>query len=295
MAISLMTLAPDTARADWREDIGTFRIGAIDEFLASRSPRELDVLTNAYSRALKMPVELVALRDFSTLIDAQVSGRIDYAIHTALSYATADAACECVEPLAAPVDSDLSTGVHAILITRPGIALSESDLGAARISWPGAETAAGMLPLSTLKIGERPLVEVASGWITSGSMETAETLFAKGEIDGMFGWVPSGGEVEGYNRGTVARLKEKGMADDAVQVLWTSPLLRYGPHGVRANLAPEAKKLLKRFLADLPATQSDVYDLLDQTHGGGFKPVSRSDYRPAFRMIQTVIGAGQQP
>ncbi|MGH6763269.1 MAG: phosphate/phosphite/phosphonate ABC transporter substrate-binding protein [Phyllobacterium sp.] len=294
-AILTMPLAASAARADWREDIGTFRIGVISEFVASRSPREMDALTGAYSRALQMPVEFVALRDFSTLIDAQVSGRIDYAVHTALSYATMDAVCECTEPLAAPVDSDLATGIHAILIVRPGLSLTESELGSARISWPGGESAAGMLPLSSLKIGERTLTEVSSKWTKQDSAEAAEDLFAKGEIDGMFGWVPSSGEADDFDRGTVARLKEKGMDENAFQVLWTSPLLRYGPHAVRANLSPEAKKLLKQFLADLPAKRSDIYDLLDQSHGGGFKPVSRSDYRSAFRMVQMVTSPDQWP
>jgi phosphonate transport system substrate-binding protein len=65
-----------------------------------------EAITAAYSKVLGMPVEIYVARDYADLIDAQTSGRIEYAAHTSLSYATAAMQCACITPLVAPVSDD---------------------------------------------------------------------------------------------------------------------------------------------------------------------------------------------
>ncbi|TIR80225.1 MAG: phosphonate ABC transporter substrate-binding protein, partial [Mesorhizobium sp.] len=106
--------------ADWRADIGTFRIGIVAEPGGGNTVPGLARLTDAYTNALGMKVEFVVARDYAALIEAQASGRIQYAVYSALAYATASERCGCVEPLVAPVDADGAAGVRSVLVTRDG-------------------------------------------------------------------------------------------------------------------------------------------------------------------------------
>ncbi|TIS77647.1 MAG: phosphonate ABC transporter substrate-binding protein, partial [Mesorhizobium sp.] len=60
-------------RADWRDDIGTFRVGIVAEPGAGNTVPGLALLTDAYTKALGMKVEFVVSRDYAALIEAQAN------------------------------------------------------------------------------------------------------------------------------------------------------------------------------------------------------------------------------
>ena len=113
--IVLCVSAAAPALADWRKELGTFRVGMVEAQGKQYSPVDLDKLRVAYSGALGMPVEIFQAKDYPSLIDAQASSRIEYAFYTAQAYATAYLACECVEPIAAPQGADGSAGIKTAL------------------------------------------------------------------------------------------------------------------------------------------------------------------------------------
>ena len=86
--------------------------------------------------------------------------------------------------------------------------------------------------------------------------------------------------------GTQARLEAAGLSPSALQVVWMSSLLRYGPHAVRSDLDPEARRRLTVFLTNLKSTTPDVYDLLESKHSGGFLTVAPRDYATAQAIVR---------
>lgn len=56
-------------RADWRDDIGTFRVGIVAEPGAGNTVPGLAPLTDAYTKALGMKVEFVVARDYAALME----------------------------------------------------------------------------------------------------------------------------------------------------------------------------------------------------------------------------------
>ena len=147
---AVMALIPAVApAADWRQEIGTFRIG----LLAANAPTApgLAALRRSYSAALGMPVDFFIARDFATLIDAQASSRIEYAIYSATSYATIAELCQCVEPVAAAVDIDGVAGIRSILIIRKGTVRDIKDIARVKLVVPPLDSIPGWLaPLSLL-------------------------------------------------------------------------------------------------------------------------------------------------
>ena len=278
------------AAADWRKDLGTFRIGMVAEPGAGNTVPGLALLTDAYSAALGMPVKVFVARDYAALIDAQIDRRVDYAVYSATAYALAAERCGCVEPLAAPTDADGAVGVRSVLVTRDARVTKPADMATRRVALgPPASVTTTLMPLADLAaagvadIREQPLLSHAA------SASAAEAMLRAGTVDAIFGWerarrVEAGEPPPGG--GTMARLKAAGIPATALQVVWTSGLLRYGPHAVRSDLDEDAKRRLVDFLTGLKTRNPEVYGLVEHDHSGGFVAVMASDYQTAAALVR---------
>ena len=274
------------ARADWRD--GTFRIGIVAEPGGGNAVPGLARLTEAYTNALGMKVEFVVARNYAALIEAQASGRVQYAIYSALAYATASERCGCVEPLVAPVDADGAAGIRSVLVTRDGKVPDIAAMASHRIAIAPADNVGGsLMPLAGLSAEGVGIAEDSPFLMRAASATAAETMLSDGEADGLFGWEPAGADGQpGNSDGTLVRLEAAGIPKTSLRVLWTSGLLRYGPHAVRSDLDPEAKRRLMVFLTNLKSLTPDVYDLLESTHSGGFAPAVPQDYAMALSIVR---------
>lgn len=236
-------------RADWRDDIGTFRVGIVAEPGAGNTVPGLALLTDAYTKALGMKVEFVVSRDYAALIEAQANAHIEYAVYSATAYAIASERCECVEPLVAPVDSDGVIGIRSVLLTRDGKVPDLAAMEAHRVAMVPPDSVGGsLLPLAGLAAEGVKIAKDAPFLTHANSAAAAETMLVDGEADALFGWMPAVADGQpDVAGGTVARLEMAGLSKAALQVVWTSGLLRYGPHAVRSDPDPEAKRRLTVF------------------------------------------------
>ena len=301
-ALAAFGAASSPARADWRDDIGTFRIGIVAEPGGGNTIPGLSRLTDAYADALGMKVEFVVARDYAALIEAQASGRVQYAVYSALAYATALERCGCVEPLVAPVDGDgadrhpTRPGApdgRSVLVTRDGRLPDLAAMASHRIAIAPADNVGGaLLPLAALSAEGVKIAQDSPFLARAASATAAETMLSGGEADGLFGWEPADADGQpARSRGTVARLEAAGIPEASLRLLWTSGLLRYGPHAVRSDLDPEAKRRLMVFLTNLRSQTPDVYDLLERAHSGGFAPAARKDYAMALAIVRRETAA----
>ncbi|ESY65713.1 MULTISPECIES: phosphate/phosphite/phosphonate ABC transporter substrate-binding protein [Mesorhizobium] len=284
------------AQADWRDDIGTFRIGVVAEPGAGNTVPGLAQLTQAFTNALGMKVEFVVARDYAALIEAQANARIEYAIYSATAYATALQRCGCVEPLVAPVDSDGAAGIRSVLLTRDGKLSGLAAMGTHRIAMPPSDSVGGsLLPLAGLAAEHVKIAEDSPFLIHAVTASAAEAMLFDGSADALFGWVRAAADGQPLlSGGTQARLEAAGLSPSAFQIVWTSGVLRYGPHAVRSDLDPEAKRRLTVFLTNLKSTTPDVYDLLESKHSGGFLTVAPKDYAMAEAIVRFVSTDGGQ-
>lgn len=256
----------------------------------------LGELNDAFGKALGMKVEFFVARNYAALVDAQTSGRIEYAIYTASAYASAYRRCECVEPLVAPTGEDGSVGLRSVLITKDERLRSEADLAGRRIALLPPDSIAGhQLPLAAFRPRGAPLSGKESFFVHVESAEAAEAMLAGGSVDAIFGWMPAvapgAPEIE---RGTMARLIAAGADRSALDVVWRSEPLRYGPHAVASALDPEAKRSLTAFLTGLRQANPDMYERLETNRLGGFSVVSQSDYAAALEMVEAIAAPRPQ-
>lgn len=281
------------ASADWREDIGTFRVGIVAEPGAGTTIAGLAELNDAFTKALGLKVEFFVARSYAALIDAQASSRIEYAIYSASAYASAFRRCECVEPLVAPTGEDGSIGIRSVLVTKDGRLPSATDLAGRRIALlPPGSIAGHQLPLAAFQPGGKPLSGAETFFVKAESAEAAEAMLTEGSVDAIFGWMPApppgAPEIEG---GTLGRLAAAGIERSALSVVWRSDVLRYGPHAVSSGLDPEPKRRLMAFLTGLREADPDMYERLEAHHLGGFTAAVQTDYAAALDMVRTLAGA----
>jgi len=288
----LLALNASSALAGWREDIGTFRVGMLAQQGAGQAVAGLSEIKRAYSMALGMPVEILVAETYAALIEAQAEGRLEYAVYSATAYATASRLCSCVEPLAAPVTADGATGLRAALITRDGRLNAVDDIAHRRVAIVEGDNIAGFaLPGSALA---KAFDREGMIFIKADSASAAEQLLVEGSVDAVFGWLPaSSDETASFAGGTLERLIAAGIDKAALKVVWTSDLLRFGPHTARSDLDPEARRSLTIFLTAMISQTPDLYDLLERNQGGGFQAVTADDYAAAVKMVERI--AGQAP
>jgi phosphonate transport system substrate-binding protein len=282
-----------SASADWREDIGTFRVGMVAEPGAGNTIAGLAELNVAFTKALGLKVEFFVARNYAALIDAQVSSRIEYAIYSASAYASAWQRCECVEPLVAPIGQDGSIGIRSVMITKNGRLPSVTDLTGRRIALLPPDSIAGhQLPLAAFRPGGKPLSGTEFFFVKAESAEAAEAMLADGSVDAIFGWMPAvrpgAPEIEG---GTLARLVATGVDRAALAIVWRSDVLRFGPHAVSSGLDPEPKRRLVAFLTGLREADPDMYERLETHRMGGFTAASQTDYAVALDMVRMLAEA----
>ncbi len=284
LAAALLLTSGGYLLADWREDLKVLRIG----FLSSANPAaDLARLEpfRAYMEArISLPVELLPATSYAALIDAEVTGRVPYAIHSATSFATAEAMCSCVEPIAAPTAFDGSRGFHAVLLVRadsPVQTLAEAK--GARLALSAGDSIAGRLvPLKAFAAeGIDPATHFSALFEALGPEAAIAALF-DGRADIAVGWSSLAGDpAAGYSFGVLTRMVVEGkLSMDQVRVIWQSRLIPFGPHAVRKDLAPELKALLGEALAAMASDAPDVLDAIDSSGlgGGGFAAVSGDDY-----------------
>lgn len=261
------------AAAQTAKALPILRIGMVAGPAESNRIAGADLIEKAYSDATGLPTQIFVARDFAALIDAQARGRIDYGVYSATAYVVAQRVCGCVDAIAAPIGTDGSTGMRAILIRRGG------ETGAIAIV-PG--DAAGWLA------GLRAEPEAGERVVDAASAADAEAMLVSGEVGAMIGWFPDrpGGQPEG---GTLTRLVEAGMPAGDLSVTWRSEPLRYGPHAVRPDLPEAMRAALVRFLTGLRDAQPDVLLHLEPARQGGFVRVSDDDYAPARAMVDRLL------
>ena len=291
LAVALLLTSGSPLLADWRDDLKVLRVG----FLSSASPaRDLARLEpfRAYMEArIGLPVELVPATSYAALIEAEVTGRVPYAIHSATSFVTAQAMCSCIEAIAEPTAFDGSRGFHSVLIARadsPITTLAEAK--GARLALSAGDSIAGRLvPLKAFAAeGVDPAAHFSALFEAPGPEAAIAALF-DGRADVAVGWSSLAGDpAAGYSFGVLTRMVVDGkLSMDQVRIVWQSRLIPFGPHAVRKDVPAELKALLGEALMAMAGDAPDVLDAVDSSGfgGGGFVAISPGDYAVVEELV----------
>jgi phosphonate transport system substrate-binding protein len=265
------------ASADWKEELGSFRIGVVLNGNTGDELAKMEPFRLAVAEKLGIPVEILPTRDLVTLIRNHVEGRNEYAILSATAYGAAWSLCECIEPLVAAKSSDGSLTSHSILISRNSVNMkSPKDAIGKKVVALGSDSVMGYaFAVHELQQQKIDLLGGGTEFVFFQSAEEALTAFANGEGDAMIGWTSNVGDVsQGHSRGSLAQLAVLNPELlDKVQVLWTSSGVPHRLHSIRKNLEGEPKRLMRELLLELFEGDPVAYDAIEPDYSGGFQAV----------------------
>ena len=292
VALFLIVVGSGPLLADWRHDTGVLRIGFLSAGDVAADVARLEPFRAWLQARLALPVELIPSTSYASLIDSEVSGRVQYSINSASSFATAEVMCKCVEPLAVPTAFDGSRGFHSLLVVRAdGPIHTLADAKGARIALAAADdsVAGRLLPLQAFAALKIDPATYFAQTVAAPGPEAAIADLLSGSADVAAGWSSlAGNAATGYSFGVFTAMVAAGsLTMDRVRVIWQSPLIPFGPHAVRSDMAPELKQLLSAALADLAGQAPDILDAVDgSSYGGGaFAPAALGDYAAVEALV----------
>lgn len=294
LALSVVFLSAPISHADWRKDLGTFRLGMVESTAHQLSPTELLKVREAFSKTLSMPVEIIQMRDFPTLIDAQASSRIEYAVYSAAAYSTAWISCECITPLVAAVGLDGSLGTRTALFLDKSVSLANlaTSKGIA-ISGKDSLTAFGV-PLSEFASANGAL-KGDEAWLKFfDNGDAAIAAIGSSTADGLFASVPA-------NQTDKQALDPSDALQNALLTsgrefvpAWRSQVIPFGPHAIRKNLNPQVKELLLSFLVGLATSDPVLFELLSEPKAASFAAISPQAYAPSINAVRALAAFSKQ-
>lgn len=284
------------ALADWREEVGTFRVSIAAGSDAALVARRAEPFRLALEQALGMPVEIVPARDYPALIDAASHSRIEYAILSASAYAAAWTICECVEPLVVASTSSGETDFRQIIIARQGGPAAALDLNGRKLALVDSEAAGGAMlaryELQSLGVDLDSQTIILQKFDRS---DEAIDALTSGNADAMLGWSSMTGDpASGYSRGTLRRIAELGGQAGDYRVIWQSSPIPHRVHAIRKNIDGEAKTILRSLLTNMFGADPVAYDSVEPAFGGGFTAARQGQFEPIAAIFRQK-GLSQEP
>ena len=291
LVAACLAFAASPSAADWRDEVEVLKVGVLAGGDATYRAAVLEPFRAYLRERIGLPVEIVPVGSYAALIDAQIGARIQYAIHSATSFATAVEQCQCVEAIGAPVAAGGDLGFHAILVARAdGPIRTLADARDRRLALAGADSVAGrLIPMKGLADAGIDPQAYFSRIVEAGDPEAAIRGLLLGESDLAVGWSSlTGNSAAGYDFGVLTKLVADGaLTMDQLRVVWQSELIPFGPHVVRSDLPPELKELLAGALRDMVVEDPAALDAVDRLGfgGGGFAAPDQSLYAIARDLV----------
>ena len=271
------------ARADWRDEVPVFRIGILGGGLEERRLKDHACLKSKAEKALKVPVDLFASRDYGGMTEGLLAGRLDAAGLGAGGYAAIFLQDpDAIEPIVALQQADGTLGYRSVLLVRADSPYRTlADLRGRSLMFTERLSASGFLiPYYELtKQGYRP--ERFFGRLGfSGSHTQAVAAVLEGQADAGVTWSSGVGDhANGYSGGNLRRMVERGALDmDDVRILWTSELIPAGPQVVRKELPEEAKEIYRDLLLNLADQDRRCFERIVGDGAVDFETITHEHY-----------------
>jgi phosphonate transport system substrate-binding protein len=268
---AFLCLAAGASRADWREDMGTFRVAIAADGNAALAAARAEPFRLALEKALSMPVEIVTARDYGALIEAAGRSRIEYAVMSSTAFAALVASCECMEPLVLASSGDGTYSFEALLIVRGDGPTAVDGLKGRKIGVVGGRTVgAPMVALHEIRSAGLGTEGGEAEIVTLDSASDAVEALGRSAVDAILGWGAVGATGGNETSGTQRMIAARAGGAFPYRILWRSTPIPYRVHAVRRDIPGEAKTILRSTVTSMFGSDPVAYDAIEPFFGGGF-------------------------
>jgi phosphonate transport system substrate-binding protein len=258
----------------------SLRVAVIPKTSMTALLREYRPLLNRLSADVGLPVDMVSVSSYESVIDAIVSGGADIAWMGPASYIQAylrDPNIEAFASLTINEGHFTPAGNHyssLLLVRSNGPATIDALRGGSVALSDPVSTSGALIPSMTFpaRVG-LPLHKFFGTVIYSGTHDRSLDALLAGRVDAAF---IASVRADAY-------LNSERMGRDALRVLWQSEPIYYDPYVFSGNLcAPLKEKIRRSMLSNHP----DLRAFLQSQHASGIAPVSHARYERLLRLMQ---------
>ena len=273
-AAALATLASTLpATADWRAEVPVLRVGIIGGENEADRLRRLSCLKDKLEARLSIPVELYPATDYAGVMQGLLAGQLEMAGLGPVGYAgiyLQDP--EAVEPMVVSSNVDGSLGYYSVIITRADSGITD------------------LAGLQGIDI-DRYFGRVGF----SGGHEQGVIAVLDKQYDAAATWISGiGDRSEGYTRGNLRRMVDKGMLDmNDINIVWQSGIIPNGPTVVRKALPQELKDILTAIYVRMHIEDPECYGNVMGGEGAGYVPVGEDFFAETVELRRREVAASR--
>jgi phosphonate transport system substrate-binding protein len=290
-AIAATAFSTPALAQDWKADLPAFRIGILGGENEADRLRKSECMKNELETALGVPVELYPASDYAGVMQGMLAGQLDFGVLGASAYAgiyLQDP--EAVEPVFTSLEADGSDGYFALMYARSDSGIEDlADMEGKSLAFADPNSASGyLIPKAELEAAEIDIETYFSSTGFGGGHEQATVAVLNGQYDAGVTWSSGvGEESEGFSRGNLRSMVDKGLLDMAdLNIIWKSNLIPNGPWVMRKAVPAEVKTIVTDWMETLPETNRQCYIEISQGDGQGFKAIDHSFYEGVVAMRQ---------
>ncbi|HYF07315.1 MAG TPA: phosphate/phosphite/phosphonate ABC transporter substrate-binding protein [Acetobacteraceae bacterium] len=274
---------PAPGRRDWAAQVPQLRIGVLGgENEADRLGR-FGPYRDLLERTFGVPVRLYFAADYSGVIQAFGARQVEVSTMSPSAYAAAWLDTNGgVEPILVTEEADGGISYVAVMVVRADSGIrSLDDMRGRAIAWSDPNSASGYLipRFSLRRQGINPDQFFGRAGFAGGH-EQAVVAVLQRQFDAAVVWSSGlGEEREGFTRGVLRAMVEKGMVNMAeLRVIWRSEPIINGPTVVRSDLPASFKEDMKLFHLALPRAHPEIYRQIERGGGVGYREIEHEPY-----------------
>ncbi len=287
---------PRPGRRPWADQVREIRVGLVGgENEADRLAR-FGGFRTALEAQFQVPVRVYPAGDYAGVMQAFGARQVEVATMGPLAYARIWLDTHGnIEPLVVARDADGTTAYVAVMYVRADSDIrSLEQMRGHSLAWADPNSTSGYLvPRSELREAGIDVDRFFSRTGFAGGHEQAIVAVLAGQYDAGVTWASGVGEqAQGFTRGALRAMVEKGMLDMAkLRIIWRSRPIPNGPTAVRADTPQEFRDDLRAFMLALPTAHPDVFHQIERGAAAGYAAASNDMFEPVIAMTRAEAAA----
>lgn len=280
--------------AAWKDEVPVWRIGILGGENEADRLKAYDCWKEIVEEELGVPVELYPAADYAGVMQGLISGNLETAGLGSAGYAGIHLQDpDAVEPVVTTEQIDGSLGYYSVMYVKSDSPYqSVDDLKGETLAFADPNSTSGYLvPSYELKQEGYPPDEHFASTGFGGGHEQAVVAVLNDQYDAGVTWTSGvGEESEGYSRGNLRKMVDKGALDmDQIRIIWKSNLITNGPHVVRADLPEAVKETYKRLLLGLRDRDQACFQDIAGGEANGYVEIGHEFYEPIINMRKDLM------
>jgi len=281
----------ETAAKTWRDEVPVIRVGLIGGENETDRLARFDRYSEFMEQRLGVKLKAFPASDYAGVMQALAAGQLEMATLGSSGYAGVYLDTDgAVEPLVTNTEVDGSRGYVSVMYVRADSPYKTlEDLRGASLAFADPNSTSGYLvPRAELRAQGKEPSEFFGRTGFAGGHEQAVIAVLNGQYDAGVTWASGiGDKAEGFTRGNLRSMVDKGMLDMSnLRIIWQSRLIPNGPTVVRTDLPQELKDLLRGVLVAMHFEVPEIYKDISRGEGQGFVAVDHGFYAPIIEMRQ---------